>query len=241
MQLIKKLQQGLKILKLTGYKYFRAAQLQDKEITYFINHKPVIIKGSSVLSMMLEIVAGDIYHLKDQHDPKVIFDVGANVGIFSLHAAALFPGCSIYAFEPSVENFDLLKTNTKDFKNINCFNMAVSNYDGIAYLTGDSDNTAFKISAAPAGDVLHTCETITLNTFLSAHAIQNIDVLKLDCEGAEYDIVEEDLNCVRQVVGEYHYSPVHTLVSLKNTFLKKGFSIKQWTGDTSSIFWVVKT
>ena len=90
--------------------------MQDKEISYIFNKKPVIVKGSSVLSMALGIVIADEYHLRNQRNPKVIFDIGANVGIFSLHAATLFPGCIIYAFEPSVENFALLKSNTRNSK-----------------------------------------------------------------------------------------------------------------------------
>lgn len=239
MQLIKKIQQGLKILKLTSYKYFRASQVKDKEIVYFINHHPVVIKGPFTLSMLLEIVADDVYHLKEKNDPKIIFDVGANIGIFSLHAATLFPGSVIYAFEPSAENFTMLKANTKQFKNIHCLNKAISNYNGLAYINDNKNNTAFTISSTATENVLHTCSTITLRTFISEHGINEIDVLKLDCEGAEYDIVNDDIAFANEIVGEYHYSPVHSLDSFKNNLVEKGFSIKEWTGYASGIFWAI--
>lgn len=44
-------------------------------------------------------------------DPKVIWDVGANIGLYSLYAAKRHPNAKVYAFEPSVLNLELLARN----------------------------------------------------------------------------------------------------------------------------------
>ncbi len=49
----------------------------------------------------------------------VIFDVGANIGLYSLHAAMNFPGSAIYAFEPIPETFHILKENATYYQGLN--------------------------------------------------------------------------------------------------------------------------
>ena len=58
--------------------------------------------------------------------PKVIFDIGANRGNTVIKYANLFPTAKIYAFEPFVGTFEILKDNVKDISNINIFNFAIA-------------------------------------------------------------------------------------------------------------------
>ena len=72
------------------------------------------------------------------------------------------------------------------------------------------------------------------------NAIEQIDLLKLDFEGAEYDIAEGSLKTVQQIVGEYHQIEKQTVENLKEAFIKQGSVFKQWTGTPASksgIFW----
>ena len=48
---------------------------------------------------------------KTLHDGDVFFDVGANVGIYSLYAALRNPKTKVYAFEPEYSNLHQLKQN----------------------------------------------------------------------------------------------------------------------------------
>lgn len=63
-------------------------------------------------------------------DGKTFFDVGANIGLYSLYAASLHPNLQIYAFEPMPSNFIRLLQNKElnGFANLYCFNMAVGRH-----------------------------------------------------------------------------------------------------------------
>jgi len=69
------------------------------------------------------------------HD--VFFDVGANVGVYSLYAASRYPWMEIAAFEPMGITFDSLQHNAEklnEFYNIHCWNRAIGNRVGLTYL-----------------------------------------------------------------------------------------------------------
>ena len=50
--------------------------------------------------------------------PKVIVDVGANIGLSSVYFSIRYPEAKIYALEPALDNFDMLKKNTAPYTNI---------------------------------------------------------------------------------------------------------------------------
>lgn len=233
-----KLRRVVLIYKYTSFRFYRASQISGKAVKFKINNKKVNIAGNSVWSMIEEVIISDSYHLKKLMNPKVILDVGANVGIFSIHAATLFPNCKIYSFEPSLDNFQLLKSNTIDFPNIICLNMALGNTDGIGFLSCDKDNTAYKLTTDKTNS--NICNIITLETFIYNNSIKIIDSLKLDCEGSEYEILLSDLKIVKQVVGEFHVIESKNGDLLKTILKQQGFSIEQWRefpSKEAGLFW----
>jgi hypothetical protein len=73
--------------------------------------------------------------------------------------------------------------------------------------------------------------------------------MKLDCEGAEYDIATTDLKSVAQIVGEYHVMDNKNPIELQTRLLDQNFYIKEWrefeerkNGDdyNSGIFWAIR-
>ena len=73
----------------------------------------------------------------------IFFDVGANLGQYSLMAANIAGSkniaCDIYCFEPSAATFRLLGNNTKSVKSINCFNIALGEAKASATLYSDGE------------------------------------------------------------------------------------------------------
>ena len=55
--------------------------------------------------------SGPEYYFPEELKPKVIFDIGGNIGITSVYLASLFPEAQIYTFEPLKENFEILKNH----------------------------------------------------------------------------------------------------------------------------------
>ena len=135
---------------------------------------------------------------------KVILDLGANSGIYSLVAKSVNPSSKIHAFEPVDRVFKILKKNvSKNDFDITCHKKAVSNKDGIAFFY--DDNEEFTQSVVVNMDLSETAidrkveektlhrvetETITLDTFIKENDITKIDLIKIDVETHEPEVFE---------------------------------------------------
>jgi len=129
----------------------------------------------------------------------VIFDVGANIGQTSSGFAPLFPGAKLHAFEPFAENFEHLKANTKDVRNLKTHHLALSNHDGSLTVRRDNHPLSQWNSISPtyqeelAAQGSFTEEVITLasgKTFCTTEGINEIFLLKIDTEGHEMEVLD---------------------------------------------------
>lgn len=118
-------------------------------------------------------------------EPVIIFDVGANVGEYSLLLSKYFTG-KIYSFEPSIKVFEILKT-----RNANSFNIGFSNEETTKILYSNKDSglsSVYKRNLLHFNTALDNEESISLTTidkFCCENHIKKIDFLKLDIEGHE--------------------------------------------------------
>jgi len=135
----------------------------------------------------------------------VVVDVGASVGPFSYSIIDKKPK-KIYCIEPDKRLFSTLKENL-NYSNIVFINKGIYKKDGNAYLSGlynENSNLMYKESEKEV-------EVITFKTFIKNNNIEKIDFLKLDCEGGEYDIFNDEnfewiRKNVKKIVGEWHLS-----------------------------------
>ena len=157
----------------------------------------------------------------------VVLDVGANVGMFSLFIKDWAK--KIYAVEPSKRIFACLKENTKDWDNIEIFNVGFANQKGKEFLYGKNDETPQTMMIE--GPHQEIVSITTIEDFLKENKIEHIDVMKVDVEGMEYVIFVDDTfkhvaDKIDFIIGEGHYIhqmiPEHILVMLK----KNGFKAK---------------
>jgi FkbM family methyltransferase len=131
-------------------------------------------------------------------DPgEVFWDVGANIGYFSLvAAAAVGERGEVAAFEPGAAALARLQENVslnpdkKDQKdqNIRIFNLAAADADGEAVLyrrEGIADSSASLYTGAAGAAGGETCATVALDCFLKKEGLRPPDLIKLDVEGAE--------------------------------------------------------
>lgn len=167
-----------------------------------------------------------------------VIDIGANVGYFSLFMAGRYPEASILACEPMPNNLGLLRTyqNSLDSLNFKVIPKAISGQNGTLSLYFDKSDT-FTTSASigqPEGeeDILEVA-TITLETLLQEQHLTSADFLKLDCEGAEYEILlhtpQKILQSFRLVSMEYHDDPAgkSTPEELVDLLGKAGFTLNR--------------
>lgn len=121
-----------------------------------------------------------------------VLDIGAHIGIFS--KLALSKGCSVTSVEPEEKNFNLLKVNAKGATLIN---KAVT-FKKEAFLNVHPDRGEMHRLAESGVKV----ETISLDDLIDGE----IDLLKMDIEGGEYDAFKgcTKLGMIKQITMEYH-------------------------------------
>jgi FkbM family methyltransferase len=152
--------------------------------------------------------------------PVTIVDIGANIGLFSLRAGSLFPKAKIHAYEPNPRLKCHLSKNLEQVQG-DFFLEAVGSKGGNG-LCIDSGDSRMGIFENGAGD----SKMIGFNTVLDRIGTQ-IDLLKIDCEGGEWEIFENPVpfQKVRSIRMEYHLLGGRTLDDLKKAADKIGFEI----------------
>ena len=118
-------------------------------------------------------------------------DVGANIGIYSLHGARRVGHAGkIIAFEPTPETFQILKTNVKmnQLPNVDCRQLALADRNGKLSLVA-GDRPASNRFAGPTQQIGKGLEisATTLDEFCSANSVAKVDFIKADIEGGERD------------------------------------------------------
>lgn len=124
-------------------------------------------------------------------DDEVFWDIGANIGYFTLLAATALKGRGqIVSFEPGKVAFERLADNISlnSFNNIQIYNLAVTDTAGeaVLYLSNDpADSSANLYSPAKDGGRREVCRTVTLDQFRRDQGLRSPDLIKMDVEGAE--------------------------------------------------------
>lgn len=145
----------------------------------------------------------------DWEHVRVIVDAGANIGTASLWFAGRAPQARILAVEPGAVALGLLRRNLAD-------NGLESRVEVVAAGLGGRTGKAF-LWESPAsvlsrvvedGDATQEIEIRRLDDLLDEHDVGEVDVLKLDCEGSEFDILLSSaaatLRRIGVIVGEWH-------------------------------------
>ena len=142
----------------------------------------------------------------------VVVDIGAHRGVFVGYAARHTQG-QIIAIEPDLDNFQHLRrfVDTNAFSNVEIINVAMSDKRGEAlfYRSNISSRHSLIGVDQKSGEELEeavSIKTIPLDDILDR--LPNVDLLKIDCEGAEYSILgaakDQSLDKVRRLVVELH-------------------------------------
>ena len=176
----------------------------------------------------------------------IVIDVGAHIGLFALFASQYCKNGQIYCFEPVGENYKLLLDNIKlnHLTSITPFNSAVSDKSSKVKIFLHDDESSHSVYTANPNSNSVEVSSVTLNDFFKKTKIKKCDFLKLDCEGAEYDIIDsitsENFGVIEKIVMECHFANSKPLL-LKNlikTLEKFSFNIntKQIFSDMRFLF-----
>ena len=128
------------------------------------------------------------FYFKDKKD-LVVIDAGANVGMFSIHCS---PSSKIiYAIEPTPAHFNILEKITKNFHNIVPIRCALWKRDEPLTFYLIAGNTTTNSVYHPGGDPI-TVMGQSLQTIIEDNNITHVDLLKMDIEGAEFEILNDE-------------------------------------------------
>ena len=181
-------------------------------------------------------VFAEVWHRRDYDVPKmqirpndVVIDIGAHQGVFTCYAA--YHGARVYAFEPFPQSFEILQENVESNgfeKNVTARPWAIAGQNGTANLiytdreggTMNSINLTYCRKKNLDIQQQITVPCYTLARIIEDMKIDGIRLCKIDCEGAELDILKQvtkkEVRKIDSFVIEHHPESydVHELIEL---------------------------
>jgi len=199
----------------------------------FVNSTRWAISGpddSGTKNAFLEIFLDDCYGIESiGHPVRTVLDIGAHAGFFSMHARNTYPDAVIHAYEPNPNMKQFLEHQSR-IGGFTYFLEAVGNKDDMVLLDIDAKESVHT-RCRQGGDI----PQVAFRTCI-LRVGGSVDLLKLDCEGAEWSILTdtEGLAAVRSLVMEYDLVDGHTEVELISIVKTLGFRVlgQTLTGPT---------
>lgn len=152
---------------------------------------------------------------------KTIYDIGANVGTWTLLCKALAPNANIYAFEPMPKHIDGFHANTRALSDVRLFPFALGSQAGSLnfYPTSFSDASSFlplstigKKQWKIENEAPVTMNIVPLDDVVSRENLPTPDLIKLDVQGFELEVLRGGVQAIRDarwVLSEVSFQPYY--------------------------------
>jgi FkbM family methyltransferase len=158
-----------------------------------------------------EVVIANTYGLPDAFKGhEVILDIGANIGAFT-YAALIRGAKEVHAFEPDKNNFEVAERNLRDYMNLaHLYHAAVwrsdRNEGTISYKGYERYTACGHVNDGSQGTLVRAEPLDQIIRRITKNGRRRIDLMKIDCEGAEYPILLTSrlLHRVDCILGEFH-------------------------------------
>jgi FkbM family methyltransferase len=172
------------------------------------------VTGFSIPSLAFlhrEIFVDLQYYFATQLKAPFIVDGGSNIGMSVLFFKTLYPQARVLAFEPAQRAHDLLVRNVEanGLRDVEVHRLALGREDGeVAFFEDPEDPATFRMSTR-SGRLPGTASSVEQRR-LSQLVGEDVELLKLDVEGAEDDVIAELVDSgaiaqIRQLIVEYHH------------------------------------
>lgn len=192
----------------------------------------------------------NFFDKKKKKSISLFIDVGAHHGESIKLFNKIFKIQNILAFEPSEENFNILKIRTRKFNNLKLHNIALGNYNGIVDFKHHYDSESSTITEINENSKYYKKKNYLLNPFslnknkffvskvkinrldeiLIREEIKYIDILKIDTEGQDFNIIKglgKMIQKVEIIYFEHHFHNMlqknYTLTDVHHYLLKNNF------------------
>lgn len=176
--------------------------------------------------------------LPSRESQSVIVDVGANIGVATVWLAWRFPEAQIVAIEPGREALRRLMYNITvnglDSR-VKVIHGGVGAQDGVvASLERGTTSSVNRLVASTGAEIGERVDVLSLRS-VAAVAGGYIDLLKIDCEGAEYAFFHGDLSptpsLIGMIVGEYHRGHSREHDELMESLALSGYDLQSKVSD----------
>lgn len=181
-----------------GYLVYKFGGKKAESFTFILSNNFKVTVPRKIIPEFKECFFEEVYFknlpskILKTKNPKII-DIGANVGFFSLACIHKFQNPKVVAFEPVKRNFTELQKNITgvEISKLIAVNKAVSDLEGelvLKFDTNQSITTSASIFDNVSGNDEELVTSTTLESVINEYGFDEIDILKLDCEGSEYGI-----------------------------------------------------
>lgn len=162
---------------------------------------PILLRvGTSDIATYEQVFVEREYEFVSLGQPKVIVDAGANIGLAAVVFATRFPEARVIAIEPERNNFKMLERNLAPYPNAvavhgalwdseSTIDLVDPGFGNWAFMTranggSETSNDGLAVNAQQMNRV----RAFTVDTLMREQGLQNIDILKIDIEGAEFEV-----------------------------------------------------
>lgn len=167
---------------------------------------------------------------------STVVDIGAHIGTFTVYAARACGASKVISFEPHPDNYRVLSKNVErnHLRNVTCVNQAVAGNVQRRTLRLDSTESGSHSLVTGSPERTLEVECCTLEEVFRRFSLTKIDYLKVDCEGAEYEILENataKLSQITRISMETHTTPHRKAEDLERLLRAHGFEVSLFGGS----------
>ena len=132
------------------------------------------------------------YNYPGMTKDSIVFDLGGYKGDFAKLINIKY-GCKVFVFEPHYKFYNKCEKNIGNIDNIKVFNfgLAASSYEASLY---DNEDASSATILGDDPDRIVSCEMVDFFEFIKKHKINQIDLIKINIEGGEYDLLDYIFN-----------------------------------------------
>lgn len=210
-------------------------QLPDSPQHVFIRPK------TSDVFAFEHVFAHECYKLNNTGKaPKYIIDCGANVGYSAVYFAAKNPAALVVAVEPDDSNVEMILKNTSALKNVRVVHSAIWKDDAYLRITNKTASKwSFKVSETTESDP-ESFKAVGIKQLMEQFDIPQIDILKIDIEGAEYELLESGyeswMSKTKTLIIELHERFKPGCETRFNTAISKFKHTRSVSGENEIVF-----
>ena len=201
----------------------RRGERHQRNLAFVTKPLPVhFLVSAPLYQVFKELFMADVYEIDTLVKPlptnPVVIDIGANAGFFAIQLLSKIDRATLYAYEPMPANVATLRhtlqQNPRLQQSVRLFQMAVTGQplDQLDLFAEAEENSQVVASMFAGFNKKNTQKItvpcITLTDIIQKNDLRSIDLLKVDCEGSEYDIfyhtAPELIRRVARMVIEVH-------------------------------------